>query len=526
MKTSTAAFLGASAIAVVAAVSGAAFYGNTVIPEHLAAELNTSFGNAYDSGKLSDDIKVTRSGDITVKQAGFLKYVATIPSVTVTAEVNGVSTDIVVQSADYNVTITDKAETLAAAIAGEAGVEHGLDMSVDLQSINPVIFTTTFAPTEEGYNDVKATLNGSCEIVNGSAVLAGGQYGLKVAGENCALDGELADKRGNGKVTFTSDLTFQSQIANDGNDIFAGNEKITLTDMKIVGSSRGRPQGGITIEQMDIGTSYDGKVAATGANLGDLSSLFKVFPENVQFDLDVKGLEIQGLFPMGSPNISFGGSLGVQGTHQDEATIDTRFSYDVKGMETAAGMFVPGASTTPSAASCEATLGNVPMKKLSSILSEVADATGGTVTPDQLLVFSEDSLLKAMQEAGVSMKLNCEASNGEMYKSLITADHKIDGDAFPGDGKLELYGYEQAIEALAEIMGPYQVLPLHNIFKPLAQPTEDGKGLQWEYSLSADGVLTINGTKLGPDGTPLVEEEAVLDQPAIPGTPAPAPAPH
>ena len=99
--------------------------------------------------------------------------------------------------------------------------------------------------------------------------------------------------------------------------------------------------------------------------------------------------------------------------------------------------------------------------------------------------------------SGISVSLECKASTPDKYSSSLEVAHQYENGSFPGEGTLELRGIEEIMAELTSMLGQ-DAQSLTAMFMAFAEPTEDGKGLSWQYSLDKGGNLTVNNQPLGP----------------------------
>ena len=98
-----------------------------------------------------------------------------------------------------------------------------------------------------------------------------------------------------------------------------------------------------------------------------------------------------------------------------------------------------------------------------------------------------------MQENPLSIDVACSTSKGDEYSVTFDAHHRVEGENFPGNGRIEAYGIDNIFNSVAMYFGPGIVGMSEGIIKPLGQPTQDGKGMKWDYTVDANGMLSVNG---------------------------------
>ena len=482
MKTGTKAFLGGAAVLTVAVGAGVYHVQNTVIPERMAQRLNATFDNAIGKNTLRDDLKIRKSGDITVQSTGFFEYKATMPALSLSGTMDGgVSFAAEVKSAEYKLT--------AVLPLGE-----GIKTHMDLVSTGPVEFSQNLK-MGTGYEATAMETEGACKVIKisvdhiGKTKTSGRQYSFVTDGSDCRFTGFIGDRYD--KLTYSSGLSFQMAMANNGADVFSGKQTVTLKDLVMEShSSRGEKEELLKIGRLDAGVTYEG--LNTGSKLPRTPGVLNLsdLPENIAFSFDVKDMqlpEIPMFLPKRAP-ISFGVGLALRGIKGDHATVDLRAGYDLGKAFTAERAF-----SSPTVSSCKAHFENVPMTKLGDALNDTGAALDRYTSPEGM--FGRGGLLDTLQKAGLSVKLDCMSSKGEAYTTTINLAHKFAEGGFPGVGKLEARGMKALSNDLNPIFGPGF---LDQVLLPMARPTEDGQGVKWEYSLDKAGNLTVNGNPMGP----------------------------
>jgi hypothetical protein len=489
MKTGTKALLGGAAVAAVAACGAAYHLHNNVIPQKLAQNMNASFDNIAAKNNLSGNLKITREGSFVVRANGLTGYTASIPHMTIIAANDGIVATAIIHSADYTLAIKDNFGAMAVA----AGMS-GKPVEAKLVSLSPVRFSQSFGETE----NVILLVKGSCKTVSVDTLYMGKGFQIDNHAQNCDVSGEMQSPDGS-RLVAKGGAAVHSSVANDGNDVYTGNSLLSVKDFTLNAYTvSGESDGNLTLGGLQLGYAYRGLPGVTGQVPADLEKLGKIdlssLPEDMSLSLSVTKAQFvhPGLPKL--PTVSFNGSVDLTGLKSDQFKAGFKAGYDISGLK--AEEIPPQMQTAPTSAQCALDLADVPLKKLSGSFDELAFAAAtGMMSPG--LITGPEGVLTALQKSGTGIKVDCTGAKEGMYDSNLKAAHKVDGSGFPGSGALEVRGAKEALEAVAKIMGS-DPNSLNNLFTPLAKPTEDGKGIRWEYQLDKTGNLTVNGTQLGP----------------------------
>ena len=496
MKTLTKAFLGGAAFVAVGTMgAGAVMADNATLAANvLEQQLNDTLKDIYAKNKPSDNVTIAKSGDIKVTETSPFHYKAAVPSMTIEVKAHDpysdqdrIVTRTVLNPATYDVTVTDALQTTGAAIANKLGIATDLKMTATLKSSAPVTFTTTVI---DDIGDDLVVANGVCESVTGDAVMQSGQYTLNTASDTCKITGNMDD--GRTTVSLSSDGAFGVTIANNGADIFAGVDRAELANVKVdaVNSRTGQSEGGLTIEKLSLGDSYDGRQAPNGQ--GTKLAGLELLPDNFKTHFAVEGLKVQGLLPKGSPTFNFNVGVGMNGALGNDATAD--FNVGMK-IDEVYRLWAAGLNGVPSEAKCQVSFNKLPMKDMNSdvttLVDEVMDANGRAMNGQQLDQ-SGFSLGQKLMDAGTGFDLSCKVAEEGSYDLKVTSKNHFENNALVGGGTVEFRGDQSVLQNAFLVADPQTVLELVQ----MAKPTPDGKGIEWDYTIDANGTVLVNGQPL------------------------------
>lgn len=478
MKSFTAALLGGAALVTVgAATSGAYYASNHILPERIAAEMNAAMDDALAQNVTGNGIQISKSGSITVESAGFLKYKATMPAITVQQSHELTDISIIVKQAEYDLTIVNPVDAAAAVLSGDT-------FKARMVSTQPVPVTAIASMLGSGE---EAVFEGLCASMQNDMVLGGG-YTVDTAGTGCEIKSTVTG--GHTRADISSHATFRSQVTKDGNG-YSGGASVSLTNFRIAGfDERGNAEGTITAEQIDFAASYGGMPSVTGKSVTELT--VEDMPNDFAMSVDFGkvALSLRDM-PFELPTVSFNAGFDMKGLKGDAASVDIHAGYAID--ELPRGGMVLSSEALPEKSACSFGFGGIPAKGLSEVVSKIAKgeaASGGTLAIEQ-------ALSEVLAGSNIAVGIDCESSKGSAYRSTLNADHTLVENSFPGKGKLEMHGIRPLFEDLSALIGP-QAEMLMNVFTQIAKPTEDGNGLVIEYELDRNNNLTVNGQPMGP----------------------------
>ena len=488
MKNSTKFILGGLVLGATAGVTGAAYHvHNNVIPAHVAAQMNASFDNAHEKNKLGgDNVEITRGGPITVAATGFLTYKVTMPAVSVKAKDGTLENTLAVSSADYDLKLTDTKAAINAALRGEG------EVAVTMTADKPVHFSSTIGGTEK-----PATISGTCNDVTINGALDGKAYQFDTKAQKCVVDGKIEDTYM--QATLASNAIFSGSLKNDGNDVFSGGSTVRLENVNIRAHNTRNTadNAAVDIESLTVEVKYSDlpALSALPNTLEDLT--LSSMPNGVSASFKLEKLQATASNMPVLPTISASVNFGVDGLKKERGAVNAGFSYEIGTISDPMVMMLTQGS--PDKAACQIDLTDIPMKDIVTLaekaVDEAANATGAPfIGPEDLL--GENGTVAAFEKAGTGLKLNCEASKTGVFSTLTQAEHKMKDGGFPGEGTIRVEGLDHALRNLSMILGT-DLSGLSEAFTTLAVPTEDGKGVKWDYTMDKNGTVTINGQKAG-----------------------------
>ncbi len=460
MKSSVKKFLVGTAILATTVVTGGAFYANNVaIPERLAIGMNAAFDDAYKQAGHNSHIKVESAGSITVEPAGILKYRAIVPTVSMKVNQGDFNYDIKVGTTLHTLKMVDVFGLKAQLIS-----DGPVPVKVDIKTTSPDMDSVTV----EGFcNTVKHDL--SLQDISSR-----GEYTITTNGDDCTWKAEI--EGGYTKMNIDSELAFQSSIVKNGDKSYSGVGTVSLegVTLTVFNKHRDMSNGTVKIGKFDIGTSYGGM---------SVEEEDPVIPQNISASLSVKDLDLSGvkdvMFPL--PKISFDTSLGLRNMKEEKGSAKFNVAYSVSPE-------FSRQSGLPQYSDCKFDLGNIPAKELSNLAFE---------KDENKFLQDFEKYARIVEESGITLGVNCKSGNGDLYQSIVESMHTVLGDgSFPGAGKFELRGVDKFVDGLSSMLGS-NVSQIAEVFKDMAQPTEDGKGLVLNYNLDKTGNLTVNGQALG-----------------------------
>ena len=487
MKNSTKFILSGLVLGATAGVTGAAYHANNnLIPAHMAAQINASFDNALEKNKpAGSNIEVTRGGAITVEATGILTYKVTMPALSVKAKDGVYESALAVSRSTYDLTFKDIKAAVNAGLRGDG--EVGVVMTAD----KPVHFSSTI-----GNGDKPATLSGTCNsvVINGS--VDGKKYGFDTEAKKCVVDGKIEEMHM--QATLASNATFNNSLKNDGNDVFTGRSALRLEDVTVRAHNtrNDKDKAALDIKHVTMVVSY--------SELPTLSALPKALeeltlssmPDGVSTSFEVEGLQASASNMPQLPTISASVGFGVDGLKKERGKVKAGFSYDVGPIHDPMLMML--AMSTPNKSACNIDVTDIPMKDITTLaqktVDEAASGTGTPMGPEEFL--GENGPVAAFEKAGTAVKLFCTTEKTGSYNTQTNAEHKAQDGGFPGKGTIRVEGIDNVLRDLSMVLGT-DLSGLSEAFTALAVPTEDGKGVKWDYAMDKNGNITINGHNTG-----------------------------
>ena len=485
MKNSTKFILGGLVLGATAGVTGAAYHiNNNVIPAHVAAQMNASFDNAQQKNKVGGDaIEVSTGGAIAVEATGILTYKVAMPAVLVKAKDGTLESTIAISRSTYDLTFTDKKAAVNAAMRGEGAV--GVTMTAD----KPAHFSSTIA-------DDDTTISGTCNDVTINGTVDGKKYQFDTEAKKCVIDGKADDA--DMKATIAADATFSGSLKNDGNDVFSGRSAVHLENVAIRAHEvRDENQKAtVDIKAMQMTVTYSDLPALSSLPKALEELTLESMPDGVSVHVSFDRLHATGNTMFQLPELSASAGFGVKGLKQERGALSAGFSYEIGPVHDP--MVLMMTQGTPDKAACNVSVTDIPMKDIATMaektVDEAAKATGTPMGPEELL--GKDGPVAAFEKAGTAVKLHCETAKTGLFNTLTHAEHKAQDGGFPGKGTLQVEGLDYALRNLSMVLGT-DLSGLTEAFKALAVPTENGKGLKWDYVVDKNGGVTINGHNAG-----------------------------
>jgi len=476
--------LGGAAVLAASVAAGAFYANNYVIPEQMAADIDAAFQDMYSQKQFGTDLQVAATGGVTVTPNGFLTYDVTLPGF----EFSGTDEDITIaggmESENYQLTITDMAAAALSLVNEDQVVE------ATMVSVNPV--DTTFAVSDG--NGSGFFMNMTCDEVTHDAQTLAGRYSVVTDAAACTVSGVMNDGELK-QLDITATMTAGTTVSNMDGGNYDVSSSMTMNDMvfNIYDTYNGEVEISVLADSLSFDVGYDGLSAdARSKEVEELS--VADLPDSINFAFEVEGLTAEGEdmlvgeLPVLDLNVEFGASA----LQSDSASVTLSYGYDVAGLENIDPFMRPN---VPTSSECGFAFGNIPAQGLGQTVIDSIEETGdfGFAGP----IIAEEAIDQVSETEGVSVELDCAASTGDLYSSTIEADHTFMGEAFPGSGRIEVYGFDEVMNELAGIIGA-QAFQLTGLFTTFAVPTEDGEGMMLEYELDEGGMLTVNGQPLGP----------------------------
>lgn len=496
MKTKWTLLTGAAVIgAGLAGAAGVHHVQDEIIPQRMTQDMNATFNDLFVDHAFYQGATIEKSGDIEVVRDGFFSYKATLPELTITMDLKDPSLELsrdgvvaemktTIASSEFAVNVTDK----MAALLSASGVSKDTPLQATLTNAAPVSFSSTlFEPGREQQGD-KIEVTGSCGTVTGESSVLGGQYSLTTTGADCSLNGTAASQWEKDPVfTLTSGMNFTTTISNDGQDVYSGDKSVTFDDLTMLFGNPAFPEGTFNAESVTFSGSF-GELAApkTGEPSGEETQVLPLtaLPNAFSAAVEAKNmtLEIPFMLPKG-PSVSFNGAVSFDGLKKESGDMSVEFGYELKGFE-ALGIPVD----VPTKEACSVDVKGVPFKPLTGFVED--GLSPEFITPEEAL--DRNGVIAALQGNQTSVDVDCSVS-ADKYSASFEAQHKVEGESFPGKGRFEVRGIDEAFNSLAMFMGP-QIRGLGDaVLKPMGQPTEDGEGMKWDYTIDAEGNVSVNG---------------------------------
>ena len=487
MGAITKTLLGAGAAVAVTAAGGAYYMNNYVIPEELAGNIEASFEDIYNQKEFGTGFTVEKVGDVSVEPTGFMKYDVSLPGFKIDGAVDDIDGIVAgeLEAQSFSLTINDKGAALL------SGVDKDQTVTATMTSTTPT--KGEFILSSDDHDDTIG-YNITCDTMTEDVTFQNGRYSVTTSSDSCSM--EIVGMEGEKKVLEgSSDMAFTSTVSNMTTGFYDMDMDMSLTDMDVtldVGYSR-KELIEITADSINMAMGYTG--LPEGVRDKDPEDLtVKDLPNDFSFSLGVEGLtaDADDMMMPKLPVLSAQASFAAQALQSDSANIDFSYGYAIEGLDDLDPFMRPGG---PESSSCSFAFGNIPAQSLGeTVVDNIKDNDGfGIAGPDII----DDAIDEVEDTDGVSVDLDCAAATGELYNSTLEASHTFKGEAFPGSGKIEVYGLDEAVMELSRLVGP-QIMQISAMFQQFSVPTEDGEGLMMEYELDEGGNLSLNGQPLGP----------------------------
>ncbi|MCB9991404.1 MAG: hypothetical protein H6867_08500 [Rhodospirillales bacterium] len=480
MNKATKSLLGGAALLTAGLGAGAVYVNNVVVPEALAERFKAVANDAYASKGPGMGVAANYIDLVTVEPSGFLIYDVKVPGVQVDFKgAQEMDTTIRTPHTTYSMTFDSHQALLNYAFG-----EDGQEITVRAASVEPVSMDIEMKDELRG-----ATLKASatCASAVYDVIVKGDDYTFVTGQENC----DLTFKTDDGIIGIDAEIDVNNFVRKTGN-LYDSDTILTASNINVVLGSND-PMAGlhVTVDEISFQAGYDG----LASELRTLQAFEPgMVPNGVSFGLNIGKISLDetALQGMAAPEISAAVQLGLDNLKEDEAQAEISLGYTLKN----ADALTPGVPLhIPEEASCTVTLSDVPVQQaIGSIRNGLTDSVElgfGTIPS-----ITGEGLGVASITDGIGVQFNCAvASPG--YDVSYKGNHTVEGTALPGKGQIVVNGFDNLVSNYGMMLGEGGA-SLGDMFKAMAVPTEDGKGLLWNYELDKTGNLTVNGAPMGP----------------------------